>query len=79
MVKKFLDQEIFTEEFLIKWSQDDEEILKMFNSHCLYKSEFNEKLKEDAKQLIDWLQEDSEEEESDEEEESEEDDEAWIN
>lgn len=49
ILKKFLDQEVFTEEFLINWAKDSDEIIKFFKSHCLYKDEYNTNLKQDAK------------------------------
>lgn len=56
ILKKFLDQEVFTEEFLINWAKDSDEIITFFKSHCLYKEEYNTNLKQDAKQLTDWLE-----------------------
>lgn len=75
MVKKFLDSEILSEEFLLKWEENDQEILDFFKKHCLFKEEYNEKLIQMCHPLLEWLKEDSEEEESgeDSEEESEED------
>lgn len=49
ILKKFLDQEVFTEEFLIKWAKDNEDVVNFFKKHCLFKEEYNENLKRDAK------------------------------
>lgn len=75
LVKMFLDMDIFSSEFLIKWEAKEEALYSRLKRHCLFKEDQNERLLKDSKALIDWLKEDEEDEEEDDEEEGDEDDE----